>query len=89
MGWDTELIFFVTPKSGPLRAMRTLRDVNHALLDDLKHRQRARPQWISVKRLLLIAADTGSSIDVQLCTKALLYAIEAEGWMNRQHPEQP
>jgi hypothetical protein len=83
MGWDSELTFYITPKSGPLRPMWTLRDVNRGLLDDLTHRERVRPHWMSVKRLLLIAADTGSSIDVRLCTESVLRAVEREGWMTR------
>lgn len=89
MGWDTELTFYITPKSGPLRPMRTLLDVNRALLDDMTHRERARPRWISVRRLLLIAADTGSPIDVRLVTESLLRVVETEGWMTRRRQEQP
>lgn len=81
MNWGDELTYFVTPKSGP---MQTLRDVNHTILDDLSFRKRQQPHWISVARLLLIAADTGSAIDVRIVTEALVRALEAEGWMTRQ-----
>lgn len=83
MSWNTELAYFVTPKSGPMRAMRTLVDVNRALLDDLPFVSRLRPHWAAVARLLLIASDTGSTIDVRLATDALVRALETEGWMTR------
>ena len=35
MDWNAELAYDVMPKSGPMRAMRTFRDANYALLDDL------------------------------------------------------
>lgn len=74
MSWNTELAYFVTPKSGPMRPMRTLVDVNRALLDDLPFVSRLRPHWAAVARLLLIASDTGSTIDVRLATDALVRA---------------
>ncbi|WP_201159615.1 hypothetical protein [Rhodoplanes elegans] len=83
MSWNTELAYFVTPKSGPMRPMRTLVDVNRALLDDLPFVSRLRPHWAAVARLLLIASDTGSTIDVRLATDALVRALETEGWMTR------
>lgn len=83
MSWNTELAYFVTPKSGPMRPMRTLVDVNRALLDDLPFVSRLRPHWAAVGRLLLIASDTGSTIDVRLATDALVRALETEGWMTR------
>jgi hypothetical protein len=45
MSWNAELAYLVTPKSGPMRAMRTLRDVNYALLDDLTPQCRYRRHW--------------------------------------------
>jgi len=73
MSWSTELAYFVTPKSGPMRAMRTLRDVNHALLDDLPARSRLQRHWFSVRRLLLSAAN------VFLARTARPNAGDAEG----------
>lgn len=84
MHWDTELTYFVTPKSGPMRPMTTLIDVNRALIDDLPFRARCRPHWAVVVRLLLVAAETGSAIDVRLVTDALVRALEAEGFMTRK-----
>lgn len=86
MNWNAELAYFVTPKSGPMRPMRTLIDANRALLDDLPFGCRRRPHWAAFGRLLLIAADTASIIDVRLATDALVRALEAEGWMTRARP---
>lgn len=83
MGWNTELAYFVTPKSGPLRPMRTVAEVARTLVDDLPHGCRRQAHWLSVRRLLLIAAETGSTIDVRLATDSLLRALETEGWMTR------
>lgn len=89
MDWNAELAYFVTPKSGPMRPMRTLIDANRALLDDLPFGSRCRPHWAAVARLLLIAAETGSTIDVRLATDSLVRALETEGWMNRVRPDGP
>lgn len=89
MNWNAELAYFVTPKSGPMRPMRTLIDANRALLDDLPFGCRRRPHWAAFGRLLLIAADTTSIIDVRLATDALVRALEVEGWMTRARPAPP
>jgi hypothetical protein len=86
MLWDTELAYFVTPKSGPMRPMRTLRDVNRALLDDLSFRTRRQRHWSAVGRLLLGAAVTATRIDLLLATDTLVAALDAEGWMTRERP---
>jgi hypothetical protein len=83
MSWNAELAYDVTPKSGPMRAMRTLRDANYALLDDLTARGRYRGHWSAVGRLLLAAANRGGRLDVMLVTDALVMALEVEGWMTR------
>ncbi|WP_210208638.1 hypothetical protein [Rhodoplanes roseus] len=69
--------------------MRTLVDVNRALLDDLPFGSRLRPHWAAVARLLLIASDTGSTIDVRLATDALVRALDTEGWMSRATDRAP
>lgn len=85
MNWNIELAYFVTPKSGPMRPMKTLRDVNHALLDDLPARCRHQRHWFAVGRLLLTAAAKGSNrLDLRLATDALVMALEVEGWMTWQ-----
>ncbi len=82
MSWNAELAYFVTPKSGPMRPMMTLRDANHALLDDLPVRYRHQRHWFRVGRFLLAAATKGSSrLDLMLATDALVMALEVEGWM--------
>lgn len=88
MSWSTELTYFVTPKSGPMRAMRTLRDVKYALLDDLPARSRFQRHWFNVGRLLLSAADGSSRLDLMLVTDTLVMALEIEGWMTFQTKSQ-
>jgi len=83
MSWNAELAYDVTPKSGPMRAMRTLRDANYALLDDLTAQCRYRRHWFAVGRLLVTAAKSGGRLDVMLATDALVMALEVEGWMTR------
>jgi hypothetical protein len=85
MSWNAELAYFVTPKSGPMRPMVTLRDANHALLDDLPARCRHQRHWFRVGRLLMGAVAEGSSrLDLMLATDALVMALEIEGWMTWQ-----
>lgn len=83
MNWNAELAYYVTPKSGPMRAMQTLRDANYALLDDLNAQCRHRGYWFRVGRLLMAAANTGSRLDILLASGALVMALETEGWMTR------
>jgi len=89
MNWNAELAYNVTPKSGPMRAMRTLRDANYALLDDLTAQRRYRRHWFAVGRLLMAAAKTGGRLDVMLATDALVMALEFEGWMTRVPRQAP
>ena len=84
MNWSTELAYDVTPKSGPIRAMRTLRDANYAFLEDLTPQCRYRRHWFAVGRLLMAAATSGRRLDVMLATDALVMTLEVEGWMTRQ-----
>jgi hypothetical protein len=67
-----------------MRAMRTLGDVNHALLDDLAVQYRYRRHWFLVGRLVLAAASSESRLSVTFATDALLVALEIEGWMTAQ-----
>jgi hypothetical protein len=83
MSWNAELAFLVTPKSGPLRPMRTLVDAARTLVDDLPQTYRRRSYWISVRQFVLRAAGTGSALDIRLATDALVCALELEGWMTR------
>jgi hypothetical protein len=87
MQWNAELAYFITPRSGPMRPMRTLADVNQALLDDLPHKIRHQPRWQLIARLVLAAARTASPLAQRIATDALLQAVEAEGWMTGGGPE--
>jgi hypothetical protein len=82
--WNAELTYQVTPKSGPMRSMRTLRDVNRAFLDDLTPQYRHRRHWFAVGRLLMAAASSKARLDLMLATDALVMALEVEGWMTRR-----
>lgn len=84
MSWNAELAYFVTPKSGPMRAMRTLRDVNYALLDDLTPQNRYQRHWFIVGRMLLAATSSKTRLGVMRVTDALVTALEIEGWMTLQ-----
>jgi hypothetical protein len=64
-----------------MRAMRNLRDVNQALLDDLPTRSRYQRHWFIVGRRVVSAAETSSRLDLMRATDALVAALEAEGWM--------
>jgi hypothetical protein len=84
MDWNVELTYLVTPKSGPMRAMQTLRDLNYAFLDDLTAHCSHRGHWYAVGRLLVKAATSRARLDVMLVTEALMMALETEGWMTAQ-----
>lgn len=64
--------------------MRTLRDVNRALLDDLPTRSRYQRHWFIVGRLVVSAAEGSSRLDLMRATDALVAALEVEGWMTPQ-----
>ena len=79
---NPELAYFITPKSGPVRPLQTLRDASSALLDDISSKCRRQPHWMHAGRLVLIASETGAPDDVQAATDALLNALVTEGWMS-------
>lgn len=79
---NPELAYFITPKSGPMRPLQTLRDASSALLDDIPAKCRRQPHWLHAGRLVLIASETGGADDVLAATDALLNALVVEGWMN-------
>jgi hypothetical protein len=84
MNWNAELAYDVTPKCGPMRTMRKLRDANYALLDDLTAQCRYQRHWFAVGRLLMATAESGGRLDVMLATDALVMALEVEGWMRER-----
>lgn len=79
---NPELAYFITPKSGPMRPLQTLRDASSALLDDLSSKCRHQPHWLHAGRLVLFASETGAPDDIQAATDALLNALVTEGWMS-------
>jgi len=83
MFWNKELTYWITPKSGPMRGMATLIDVNHALSRDLPSGYLKRVHWVDVANLLVQAAESGRDEDVRIATDELLRAVEQEGWMDR------
>jgi hypothetical protein len=84
MKWNTELAYFITPKSGPMRPMATLLDANRAILDEVPAEDRTQAHWVRAKRAILRAAETAADHDVRTATDALMNALIAEGWMNRR-----
>jgi hypothetical protein len=84
MYWNKELSYTITPRGGPMRSMETLIDANHALSKDLPLAYLRRRHWLEAGNQLVEAASTGANADVELATEKLLFAIEHEGWMDRQ-----
>lgn len=84
MKWQTELAYFITPKSGPMRPMATLLDANRAILDEVPAEDRTQAHWVRAKRAILKAAETATDRDVRTATDALMNALIAEGWMTRR-----
>jgi hypothetical protein len=81
--WNAKLAYLITPKSGPVRAMDTLLDANHAVTQDLPIGWLRRPHWGRAGKLLLAASEGGDAADIIALTDALLAAVEHEGWMER------
>lgn len=82
MRLGAELAYWITPKSGPIRPLRTLRDSNRAMLDDLPSECRTRRHWLDARLLLLAAADSADPHQLLAATDALVRALETEGWMS-------
>ena len=82
MYWNVQLAFTVTPKSGPLRQMESLRDANHALTQDLPKDFLQRPHWRKAGWSVFHAADTGDDQDIWAATNEMADALDAEGWMD-------
>lgn len=64
---SADLTCWVTPKSGPMRPVRTLGDLRKAFLDDLPHQCRYQRHWFAVGRLLKTAMETQGRLDRMLC----------------------
>jgi hypothetical protein len=80
--WNLPLTYFITPKSGPLRGLRTLIDANRAILYDLPAALRKQSHWLSAAKLLVSASESGDRTMISAATDALVVAIENEGWMS-------
>ena len=79
--WDTLLTFVIAPKSGPLRKMVRLRDVQQALIADLPPGFLRRAHWLKAGKALVTAADTGDSEDIKWTFEAIVAALDNEGWL--------
>jgi hypothetical protein len=89
INWAKQLAYTITPKSGPMRSMGTLLDVNRALTNDLPKGFLKRDHWLTAGKLLVHASETGDERDVQKATDELVKAIESEGWMSRARDASP
>jgi hypothetical protein len=83
MHWEKKLSYTITPKSGPMRSMETLLDANHALSQDLPMGHLRRRHWLDAGKVLVEAAETGSTPIIREATEKILSALEVEGWMSR------
>jgi hypothetical protein len=81
--WNENLAYTITPRSGPLRQMETLRDVSQALQSDLPKGMLRRPDWLEVGMLLVQASESGAKRDVRVATDHLVGLLEKQGWMDR------
>ncbi len=84
--WDTPLLYTVTPKSGPMRSMSTLLDVNRALTTDLPRGSLKEPRWRKLAALVVRASETGDDKDIDAVTCELVFALTKAGWMERAYP---
>src|SRR3954465_3068126 len=82
--WFDPLPFPIAPKSGPMRRMETLAQMNKALTKDLPFRQLCQPLWQQAARLVVLAAETGLAGDIQIAWDAGGGARDQEGWMTAE-----
>lgn len=81
--WNAPLLYTVTPKSGPMRAMTTLLDLNRSLNEDLPRGSLKIPRWRNLAVLLVRASETGARDDIEAVTAELVFTLSQEGWMTR------
>lgn len=81
--WNENLAYTITPRSGPMRQMETLRDVSQALQSDLPKGMLRRPDWLEVGMLLVQASESGAKRDVRMATDHLVDLLQRHGWMDR------
>lgn len=82
--WSDPLPFPIVPKSGPMRRMQTLSDMNKALTKNLPFRQLCQPRWQHAARLVVHAATTGMGHDIHSACEAMVEALDLEGWMTAE-----
>jgi len=79
--WLDPLPFPILPKSGPMRPMQTISQMNRALTKDLPFRLLCQPYWQHAARLVVHSATTGLADDIQSACDAVVEALDREGWM--------
>ena len=79
--WDTLLTFVIAPKSGPLRKMVRLHDVQQALIADLPSGFLRRAHWLKAGKALVTAAETGKPKDIEWAFESIVAALDEEGWL--------
>ncbi len=88
MNWHRELVFRITPKSGPLRPLETLLDASRAMMQDLSSGDRRKPFWRDAGWAVVEAVDRDSYASVARATECLVTALDAEGWMMAKRPNE-
>jgi hypothetical protein len=83
MFWNEPLTYVISPKSGPVRQMRTLHDARSALIHDLPSGSTKRQHWLQAGLRVVAASESGAPEDIRAATDALVAALEMEGWMTR------
>jgi hypothetical protein len=82
--WSEPLPFPIVPKSGPMRSMQRLSQVNRALTKDLPFRLLCQPRWQHAARLVIQATATGRADDIQSAYDGMIDALDSEGWMTAE-----
>jgi hypothetical protein len=82
MSWSDALSYTVTPKSGPVRQLKTLEDARSALINDVPADCKKTPHWLQAGMLVVEAGESGTPGDVAAATEALVSALAAEGWLS-------
>lgn len=82
MSWTNALAYTITPKSGPVRQLKTLEDARSALINDLPADWKKSPHWMQAGLLVVAAGESGKVSDIAAATEALVKALDIEGWMS-------
>jgi len=76
-GWSVELARPVPVRDGT--ELRTLRDACTMVLDGVPEAKQLRPEWQHAAKLLMAAAESGKSDDVEAATKQIELALLLNG----------